>query len=176
MKAGINKSDCLPIGVLKKIHGIHGEYLLKVQNIFPENLEKMELVFIDVDELPVPFFIETLRIKNDENVFIKFEGINVEEKAREFCGCSVLARKKDIQKLKNQEIRLDALTGYTIIDQTAGSVGKITEINNNENNPLFIVKTEKKELLIPVNEDFILHLDEEKKEIEMNLPDGLLEI
>jgi 16S rRNA processing protein RimM len=56
-------------------------------------------------------------------------------------------------------------------------VGTICGIDDSTQNILFEVKTEKGgELLIPASPELIRHIDAEKQTIEMELPEGLLDI
>ena len=41
---------------------------------------------------------------------------------------------------------------------------------------MFAITYKKRELLIPVSKDYIVKIDHDKKEILMDLPDGLLDL
>ncbi len=68
-----------------------------------------------------------------------------------------------------------SLLGYTVVNQHGEVLGLIDEVDDSTLNTLFIVKDRDKELLIPATEDFIAAIDEEKKIIEMYLPEGLID-
>ena len=63
-----------------------------------------------------------------------------------------------------------------IHDITAGEIGVIEYINDQTSQHLFVVNKNGKEILIPINDDFILNLDRTNKIINLKLPDGLLKI
>ncbi len=63
--------------------------------------------------------------------------------------------------------------GYSIVDQHGETIGVIREVDSSTINVLFVVQHDEDELLIPATEDFIVAVDEEKKLLEMYLPEGL---
>ena len=61
-------------------------------------------------------------------------------------------------------------------DIDIAEVGEITYINDQTPQHLFVVKSNGKEILIPINDDFILDLDRINKIINLKIPEGLLKI
>ena len=53
----MNNSDYREIGVLAKLHGFKGEYVLVSDSTISEEIEDWESVFIEIDGLPVPFLL-----------------------------------------------------------------------------------------------------------------------
>ena len=54
--------------------------------------------------------------------------------------------------------------------------GELTDYYDNEANPLFEITLEDKAHLIPAQEEFIAHIDFDKRIIKFVLPEGLLEL
>ena len=63
-----------------------------------------------------------------------------------------------------------------MIDIIEGEVGEVAYINDQGPQHLFVIKRNGKEILIPINDDFIIDLDRENKIINLKIPDGLLKI
>ena len=66
--------------------------------------------------------------------------------------------------------------GFQVFDKDGKLIGTIKDIDESTENVLFIIHNGEKEILIPVSEDYILHIDEKQKSIHMDLPEGLLEL
>jgi 16S rRNA processing protein RimM len=49
-------------------------------------------------------------------------------------------------------------------------------VNDFSGNLLLSVEYQGKEALVPLNEDLIIRFDEEKKEIELRIPEGLFDL
>src|SRR5678809_260343 len=67
------------------------------------------------------------------------------------------------------------LLGYTIINEKK-VLGQILEVIEQAHQMLCKIEINKKEVLIPLNEDTLQKIDHRKKEVNVRLPDGLLEI
>jgi 16S rRNA processing protein RimM len=65
--------------------------------------------------------------------------------------------------------------GYTIINKTK-PIGEIMEVIEQAHQMLCRIEVNKKEVLIPLNEDTLKKIDHKKKEVIVHLPEGLLEI
>jgi 16S rRNA processing protein RimM len=66
--------------------------------------------------------------------------------------------------------------GYRVVDRTKGLLGTVSGLEEYPMQTLFRIRREEKEILIPVHEDLILSIDPEKKEIVMELPEGIEEL
>jgi 16S rRNA processing protein RimM len=65
--------------------------------------------------------------------------------------------------------------GYTII-QEKKSLGDILEVIEQPHQMLCRIEINEKEVLIPLNEDTLKKIDHKKKQVIVQLPEGLLEI
>jgi len=65
--------------------------------------------------------------------------------------------------------------GYTIIDYTE-PLGEILEVIEQPHQLLCRLDIKGKEVLIPLNESFLQKVNHAKKQVNVELPDGLLEI
>lgn len=173
----IPKSNCVKIGFTQKPHGIHGELVLRFQEEYYETLEEMPVLLLEIDELLVPYFIseEGLRFKSGESVIVKFDWVNTDKQAKDLCGLSVFVKEEDVV-LNEDELLPDDLVGYMLYDQSLGLIGEISDVTDYSGNILLTVIYKDKECLVPFNEDLLIRFDEENREIEMDLPDGLFSL
>jgi 16S rRNA processing protein RimM len=173
----IPKINCEKIGFIQKPHGIHGELVIRFDEIYLETLEEYPPLFLEIDNLLVPFFIseEGLRFKSGESVITQLKWIDSDKKAKELCGLSVFVSKDDVNESED-EMSPHALIGYQLYDETLGMIGEITEVNDFSGNLLLSVEYQGKEAMVPLNEDLIIRIDEEKKEIELRIPEGLFNL
>jgi 16S rRNA processing protein RimM len=72
---------------------------------------------------------------------------------------------------------LKGLSGYKVYKIDNRLVGTIIDVIENPGQLLMNVRIKKdKEILIPLHEDLIIRIDNKKKIIKMDLPQGLIEI
>jgi 16S rRNA processing protein RimM len=57
----ISKAKCRHLGTLAKPHGTKGALMLKLRNNKAEDFKKRESVFVEIDGLLVPFFVESIK-------------------------------------------------------------------------------------------------------------------
>ena len=171
----MDKSEFSNIGFLSKLQGYKGEFLLVSDYPFHKNIKKWESVFLEIEGLLVPFFIQSLRITTDSTAIIAFERITSSDTAKEYLSCNVYKEKKLLGNQKSK-FNAESLSGYALIDTKYGIVGTIDSILNYNQNLLFRILSKKTEILIPVTEEYILSIDNQKKVITMQVPDGLLDL
>lgn len=136
----------------------------------PEDFEISEPVFIDFDELPVPFFIEEFKPHGTNKAFIKFEDIDSLQDAEEIVG-------KEISFGAGTDEDFAGFTGLQIFDVSSSRLaGTVTEYIDIPSNPCLEVRLtdSDKTILIPCHEDLIDRIDENNGRIYMKLPEGLL--
>jgi 16S rRNA processing protein RimM len=170
------KDNSLLIGRLIKPHSTRGSLILGLIAITAVNIKEGDPVFIDIEGLLVPFFIEELQERTGNSVIIKFEGISSESKAKELAGRDVYLSMNKIRQEKKLKVKMSGIEGYKVIDKNYGFVGNAGNIEDISNNPLLKVHYNGKEFLIPVHEDIFLEVNTKKKEIIINAPEGLFEI
>ncbi len=68
-----------------------------------------------------------------------------------------------------------AIMGYDVLVKGA-SIGKIVDVVENSGQNLFVVASDSSEYLIPAVDPFITSLDQAKKIIYLELPEGLLDL
>jgi 16S rRNA processing protein RimM len=163
------------LGRITKISGYEGAVVVKLEKIFTENIPKMESVFLEIEGRPVPFFISGLEYSGADILKLWFEGYDSDEKICEFIGCRIFLTSGMPNNLlieSNQNI-----IGYRVFVQNDKLLGSISEVLPNNGQWLInVISINKKYILIPFHEHFIVRIDKRKKAIFMNIPEGLTEI
>lgn len=171
----ISRKDILQVGSTQKPYGIKGEIVIRFRKAEYADIDT-EYYFLEIEGIPVPFFVEEFTYSTDVTARVKFEDVDDETAAARYVNTDVYLP-RDLVKLQAEQETADwdYFTGFTVIDQYGKRLGIIEEVDNSTMNVLFVVKNDQKEYLIPATEDFIEAIDEEENLIEMFLPDGLIE-
>jgi 16S rRNA processing protein RimM len=170
----IKPQEVIKIGKVTKTHGVSGELSCTfINDIFGD--EDAPYLVADIDGIFVPFFIEEYRFKSDVTALIKFEDIDDTESAKIILGRELYFPMKYITESQPMNCG-EGILGYKIYSD-GKLIGTIEGVDDSTANILFSVITESgEELLIPATDDFVEEIDDEKREITMNLPDGLLDM
>jgi len=172
----LDKKNLTPIGKITKPHGIHGEMSFSFTTDIFDN-ENLPFLIVELDGLLVPFSIKMYRLKSDASGFLQLEGIDTEDQAQEFSGLDIYLQTDIISKMEEVNYESEYFVGFNLIEQTKGMIGLVSDIDRSTANALFVVEQEDgKELLIPIAEDYILDIKQDKKEILLELPEGLLDL
>jgi len=163
------------IGRFVAVHGLKGELLLKHELGKKTSLKDLKNIFIEEKKDSfLPWFIESAKIKNEEEVYVKLEGIDTREAANKLTRKEIWLSEIDFKKYAAKTAPANLL-GYVIIHEK-NSLGEILEVIEQPHQILCRIEVKQKEVLIPLNENTIEKIDHRKKQILVNLPEGLLEI
>ena len=173
----MKRDDCIYLGSLIKTHGAKGEILLKSDYQLTE-YENLESIFIEINNRLVPFFIAEIRQKSTDSFLINFDDINTDSKAREFLGSDVFILKSDLKQeaQRNSFKQINKVIGYQVIDNKFGILGNLESYHDIPSNPLLVVKSEEKEILIPFQEEFIIDVNDSEKIIYCKIPDAIINL
>ena len=168
------KNDIL-LGRITKVSGYEGAVTVKLERIFSGRIPHMESVFLEIEGRPVPFSISDSDYSGADILKLKFDGYDSSDKVNEFVGCSVYLTTPAPADNKAETVK--SLLGYTVLTRDNVILGIIVGIIPNPGQWLLSVTSEsKKEILIPLHENFIIRIDNKKKIILMDIPEGLTEI
>lgn len=171
----INQGDCYFLGKIVKRHGLSGHVVLKLDTDQPEYYKKMESIFIEINGALVPFFIENQKNTQSDFKILLLKGIN-QTTIDQIIGKNVYLPLRTLPKLTGNQFYYHEVIGFSVFSEMDGSCGRIESVNDDAPQHYFILNSEGKEVIIPIIKDWILNVDRENKQIEMSLPNGLIDI
>ncbi len=78
--------------------------------------------------------------------------------------------------MEEETLEYGHLEGFLLVDKTAGEVGRIDEVLDMPQQEMAFLQYRNREVLIPLNEQFITAIDERAKKVFTDLPEGLLDV
>ncbi|AZQ43418.1 ribosome maturation factor RimM [Nonlabens ponticola] len=172
----MRKEDCFYVGTIVNKFSFKGELLVKLDTDEPELFLEMESVFIEIGKDLVPFFVERSQLHKSMLLRVKFEDIDDEPAADSMMKRELYLPLTALPALDGDKFYFHEIIGFTIIDENYGEVGTITGVNDTTSQALFEIDNNGDEVLIPINDEFINKVDRENKVIEVNTPDGLIDL
>ena len=173
----IRKEDVYKIGRLGKPHGVKGEISFQFSDDVFDRVDA-DYIIIEVDGILVPFFIEEYRFRSDETALLKLEDIDTQEAARELTNSDVFFERRLSDNPESPSMA--AIIGYRIVNNADNrEIGTIVGFDDSTENTLFeVMKTDDPDssILIPAAEEFIKSIDNDKREIRVTLPEGLIDL
>jgi 16S rRNA processing protein RimM len=163
------------LGKIVKTFGYKGELIATIEERFCKQLNKMEFVFVEIQHERVPFFVVSVENQYNNTFLLVLEDIDSIEKARELSGSTLFIAETGKTKKTSREFNLKDLIGFEVTDEKFGVVGKIHQILELPQQHIMQLFNNKKEILIPFNEDFVLRIDAQHKTIKIKAPEGLID-
>ena len=163
------------IGKFVSTFGLKGELVLKHNLGKKTSLKGLKALFIEEKkESFIPWFIESTRIKNEEEIYLKLEGVNLREQATRLTQKEVWLPEEDFKKFSAKSSPINLL-GYEMVEGEQ-VLGKILEVIEQPHQILCKIEFNKKEAYIPLHQETIKKIDRKAQQVTVSLPPGLLEI
>lgn len=167
--------DSFYIGYITKTKGLKGEVQVFFEYPDPEELE-LKSVFVELNGKLVPYFISSFKLQSNQTGYFYFDDIDTIDKAEK------LVRKKLYQPISirperdEDEFLITDLKGYIAHDERFGELGEIIEIHEYPQQFVAVVPYKFREILFPLNDEFIREIDEEEGIVYLDLPEGLIDV
>ena len=171
----MTKDNCFELGKITKTHGLKGEVVLWLDVDFPEDYEDLESIFLDMKGELVPFFMDSYRLSGNRAI-VQFEDIDTFEKAEAMVNLEAFLPLEELPELENDQFYYHEIIGFQIKDKNLGDLGTVQIVYSMQAQDLLVMDYQGKEVLIPVIPEIVLEADKEAKILNVNLPDGLLEV
>jgi 16S rRNA processing protein RimM len=168
-------TEYFKIGKFVSTFGLKGELVLK-QNLGKKtSLKGIKAIFIeDRKESFIPWFVESTRIKSEDEVYMKLEGINTREQTAQLIQKEAWLPEADFKKFSAKSSPINLL-GYEMIEDEK-LLGRILEVIEQPHQILCRIGFMGKEAYIPLHAETIKKIDRKKNQVIVELPPGLLEI
>jgi 16S rRNA processing protein RimM len=171
----MRKEDCYFLGKITRRHGLAGNVILKLDTDQPELYNKLESIFVEVNGLLVPFFIEKSSWSKLDALNLAFKNSS-EALVDQSLGKNVYLPLSTLPKLTGNQFYYHEVIGYEIMDQDNKDCGVIRSINDQTKQNYFVTNLYGKEVVIPMIKDWILEVNREERYIKIELPEGLIDV
>lgn len=163
------------IGKFAASFGVKGELVLQHALGKKTALKGLQALFVeDRKDSFLPYFVESVVIRSDEENVIKLEGIDALEQAKKLARKEVWMNAADFKKFSKATTPV-SLLGFMLYDNKT-AIGEIIEVIEMPHQLLCKVMYKDVEALIPLHEDSLKKIDRRNRKVIAELPDGLLDI
>lgn len=179
----IRTDDLVAIGQTFKPHGVKGEISASLDDTELDPLE-LRCLILEMDGLPVPFFIEGARRRGEASWLLKFETVDSDAEALRLARHELFALRSDLPDYgadadADGGVYLYDLIGYTVLDAEGQPVGTISDVDDSTANILLIVDRtggSAEKAMLPFADELVLDLDTDAQSITLQFPPELLNL
>jgi 16S rRNA processing protein RimM len=173
-----NDNRLIPLGRLRKAHGICGAIHAEFYGTDPQLLKNAEeLYLLSPQKGAKPFLVKLLSLRySAKGLILTFSSIDNRDEAIKLQGHSILVSRSSFPPLEEDEYYQTDLLGLDVLTEEGKIIGKINKFQDlGENSVLVIISSSGKETLIPWVADFIKEIDISQKKIIITPIPGLLD-
>jgi 16S rRNA processing protein RimM len=164
------------VGQIQSTHGLKGELVIGHYLQDANEMKDWEALMVELHtDSYIPYFISSFKKMNNSEILLLFDDIQNPELAKELLGCNVYASPLvTVKALIKKD--WDDIIGFAISEKTTGLIGNIIEVSQGVGQQFFHVQNGEKEMMIPIQEQWIINVNADKKVITMDLPEGFVEV
>ena len=163
------------LGTLTKPFGLKGALCAYFDVDDCERYLDLDAVFIETDGEMLPYMIEDLQFRGNNQFVIKLQDVNIDN-VREFVQTELYLPLSRLPKLTGNRFYFHEVIGFQVVDEQLGEIGTCKGFMELTNNPLMQVDYDGTEILIPASSEFVTNVDRENKTLHVTTPEGLVEL
>jgi 16S rRNA processing protein RimM len=171
----MQKEEAFYIGYVTKTKGLKGEVQLYFEF---ENFDAIDfdVIFADMNGKMVPFFVSTYKLYPNSTGLFYFDDIDHIDKAQALVKKKMYLPLTQMPERDEDDFTYQDLKGFIASDEKLGELGEIIEVNEYPQQFVATVHYKNRDVLFPLNEDFIVEIDDEENVLHLDLPEGLLDV
>ena len=156
------------IGKIFKAHGLRGDVKIYSNLDLVQFINSDDFIYINNDENYIPFKIKELKHFKKNIYLVSFKEIDHIQKIENLINCEIFSYNKiTSSEEKNYH-------GFEVEDIKFGNIGKVSNKIQTSNYSVLVVKKENREVFIPMHDNFVLEINDEK--IKVNIDEELLNL
>ncbi|WP_262246479.1 ribosome maturation factor RimM [Parapedobacter soli] len=163
------------IGYISKTRGLKGEVQLFFEFDDYKSLD-LDILFLQIDGKLVPYFVRAVNVLPNRTAYLFFDDVDHIDQAQPLVRKRVYLPDSKLPQRGPDDFRLTDLKGYSVTDKNYGPLGEIVEIHQYPQQHVAAVMYKGNEVLFPLADEWILSTDRTNRTIDVNLPDGLIDI
>ncbi len=161
-------------GKITRTHGIKGYLILYCADDFILNLKKVKSLFFLQNNQLKEYPVLELTVTPPTCRF-SVAGIDTMTLAETLLKQEVYLPTSVLNKSKS-EAYTHELIGLTVMDKAKGNIGIIEDVLQFPQQKIAQINFNSTEILVPVNPHFIISIDSENKILNVDLPEGLVDV
>lgn len=153
-------NELIRIGVITSAHGIAGELKVKALTDFPQRFKKTISVTIEGKKVA----LQRVSINGDV-ITLKLEGIDNRNQAEKMRGKYLEVLASETVKLPKDSYYVHDIIGCQVFESDL-LLGVVTDVLSTGSNDVYVIDSEKQQILLPAIRQVILSIDVTHKRIE----------
>ncbi len=172
----MTKDQCYLLGYIVKTHGTKGQVVFHLDVDQPEDYEEMDSVLLEMKGELLPYFIDSINLQKASRAIVQLEEIDTMDKGQALVGTPLYMPLDTLDELEDGQFYYHEIQGFEIVDNTLGTLGTVGEVYSVSTQNLISFDYQGSEALIPIVDNIVTGVNREKRQVFVELPEGLLEV
>lgn len=169
------QNEMIRIGLVSNCHGINGEMKITPLTDDINRFKKLKKFYWEKSNGSYQELNCVAARTHQDYVLLRAEEITDRNQAEKIKGHYICVHQDDAIKLPEGRYFIFQLEGLTVIED-GKIIGTLSEVLQPGANDVYVVKTpESEEIYLPAIKSVVLDVDLEKGEMQVKIPDGLLD-
>jgi 16S rRNA processing protein RimM len=160
------KSEFLLIGKVAKPHGLGGQVKIHSYASSNESFSAGRKIYLSQGEEMKALLISEVKIQT-HSLLLHFQGLDNRQQAEAITGSSLYLKEKDLQILPEGEYYWYQLIGNRVYNDQGLFLGILEEVFATAAHDVWVIRDQKKEILLPAVEDYVISVDLPQGEIRI---------
>ena len=171
----MNLDDYFFLGTIQRTYKLQGAVIAFFDVDDLSKYQKLDWVFIESGTTLIPHEIKKIKL-HDKSFIIDLNDVTSVEEAESLVGKNLYLPLNKLPKLEGNQFYFHEVVGFTAMDETAGEIGIIEELQEFPGQTLAKINHKGKEVLLPLTLAWIKKVDRENKRLTYSLPNGYLDV
>lgn len=165
--------ELLQVGAIANTHGVRGEVKVFPMTDDVNRFRELKHVILDIGTRHRE--LEITHVKFFKNmVILKFRGYDNINDVEPWKGAPLYVTRENAVECGEDEYFIADLIGLSVVDEEKKTIGEITDVLSTGANDVYVIaRQEGGELLLPAIKECILHVDIERRIMQVHVLEGL---
>ena len=141
-------SEYLLIGQVLRPQGIKGQVKVRPDTDDPARFEDLETVYIKNGNAYNPISVDEVSVR-DDGVYLRLNGAQTRDEAEKQRNWMLYVDRAHARELAENETFICDLIGCRVLDLQGNELGQVTDVLQPGGNDVYVIKTQKGEMLLP---------------------------
>lgn len=165
----------IEVGSISSPHGVQGEVAVRVESDNPERFAAGSRLFARLSTGRERSLTVTAARAHRGGLLVRFEGVETRTGAEELQGATLEVSRTAVPAAEEGAFYYFELVGCRCRDRTLGFLGVVEEVIEDGGGLLLLVADGERKVPVPFVRAFVDRVDIEKGQIDLALPEGLVE-
>lgn len=162
------------VGRVIKPFGIRGDLVVQAMSGVPNRFQNLRSVLVgDSAESAIPSLVERSEI-GPHGMRVKLSCANTRSEAEEMVGSMIFVEEKDRMPVDGGTYFVDDLIGMAVVNEAGEMVGPVTEVLKLPAQDVYVIATQRGEVMVPAVRDFIRDIDLGKRRMVVHFIKGMI--